>query len=358
MRLGIDGRKIPESKLRGGVGSVERAHELGMDGIFFRTVLDFAPTLDPGIMQAVRQRADEFGMYLEMGLGKVNPYAIPETPELRGVGDGDTVLAFRRMMEACAAIDVRELWVGTANLKAIYPGRYAVDRFRTDVDWADQLVAIEKFLRKIKPIALDLGIHVNIETHEEITSFEVVRLVEALGTQAFGIVYDTSNGLQRLEHPVWVARRVAPYVRQTHFKDLALAFRDGCVVTQSRPCGQGVVDYGAILEILAAAKPDLNITIENAEPYERREIKPARLDVADPAFIALHPDCSVPEYAAYVAMIHDYAGRLAAGEVPPLFEGTREFTVAEAVRDIGVSAAHLRGLCDKLALPLALPRAA
>jgi len=33
-----------------------------------------------------------------------------------------------------AAIDCRELWVGTANYKSIYPGRYATDRFRTDVE--------------------------------------------------------------------------------------------------------------------------------------------------------------------------------------------------------------------------------
>ena len=149
MRLGIDGRKIPKSRQRGGVGSLEHGHALGMDGLFFRTVLDVAPSLDPGVLRAIRQRADELGMYLEMGLGKVNPYALPETPEVRAVGDGDTVLAFRRMMEACAAIDCRELWVGTANYKSIYPGRYAIDRFRTDVDWSDQLVAIERFLRKL-----------------------------------------------------------------------------------------------------------------------------------------------------------------------------------------------------------------
>jgi len=355
MRLGIDGRKIPESKKRGGVGSVEHARELGMDGIFFRTVLDFAPTLDPGVMKAVRQRADEFGMYLEMGLGKVNPYAIPETPEVRAVGDGDTLLGFRRMMEACAAIDVRELWVGCANFKGFYPGRYAVDRFRTDVDWADQLIAIEKFLNKLKPTALDLGIHINIETHEEMTSFEVVRLVEALGTEAFGIVYDTSNGLQRLEFPVMVAKRVAPYVRQTHFKDLALKFEGEQVLSQSRACGQGVIDFGAVLEILAAARPDLNITIECNSPYENgpQAIKPNRFDVADPSFIAAHPDCSVPEYGAYVAMIHAYQQRLDAGEVPPLFTGTRDFTYDDAVAEIQISAAHLRGLCDTLDLPLA-----
>ena len=43
-------------------------------------------------------------MYIESGLGKVNPYANAENPELRDVGDGDKFWDCRRMMEACAAM--------------------------------------------------------------------------------------------------------------------------------------------------------------------------------------------------------------------------------------------------------------
>src|SRR5690606_19345877 len=89
MRLGIDGRKIPQSRIRGPIASIEHAAELGMEGVFFRTVTDMSPMLDTGLLKAIRQRSDELGLYLETGLGKVNPYCTPETPELRLVGDGD-----------------------------------------------------------------------------------------------------------------------------------------------------------------------------------------------------------------------------------------------------------------------------
>src|SRR5262249_8369500 len=154
------------------------------------------------------------GMYLETGLGKVNPYASPEAPELRAIGDGDIRLGFERMMCACAAIDCRELWIGTANRKSQYAGRFSYDRFRTDVAWDDQLVATERFLPTLAPIARDLGIHLNLETHEEITTFECVRLVEAVGPDVMGVVFDTSNVLHRGEDPVAAAGRIAPYVRQ------------------------------------------------------------------------------------------------------------------------------------------------
>src|SRR5437868_1322575 len=164
MRVGVDGRKIPEAVERGPLKSLEHGCELGMDGLFFRTVLEMSPTLDPGELRDVRALADELGMYLETGLGKVNPYALPEAPEIRAIGDGDTLLGFERMMRACAAIDCRELWVGTANYKGAYKGMRAYDRFRTDVTWEEQLEASVRFLRKLAPIARDLGVHLNIET--------------------------------------------------------------------------------------------------------------------------------------------------------------------------------------------------
>src|SRR5262245_53363998 len=99
--VGIDGRKMPGATGRGPVENLRYARELGMAGVFFRTVLDMAPDLDPGLLREVRACADELGLYLEAGLGKVNPYAMPEAPELRAVGDGDTLLGFRRMIEAC-----------------------------------------------------------------------------------------------------------------------------------------------------------------------------------------------------------------------------------------------------------------
>lgn len=358
MRIGVDGRKIPEANKRGPIASFDHAREMGMEGLFFRTVLDMSPTLDAGYLAEIKQRANELDMYLETGLGKVNPYATPEAPELRLIGDGDIILGFRRMMEACAAMDCRELWVATANYKPAFTGRFAYDRFRRDVDWQDQLAATAKFLKKLAPIARDLGIHMNLETHEEITSFELVRLVEEVGPDTVGIVFDTANVLQRAEHPVWAARRVAPYVRQTHIKDALIAY-DGAVLDfQMRPCGEGVVDFRAILPILAAAKPDINLSIENYESFADRPRIPPKMviEIADPDWLAGHPDLGVEEYAAYVEMVIAYGRRIAAGEVPDRNTfatwAQTNYLYDETVKYIKDSAAHVRGICNELGLPL------
>ncbi|MBZ9939414.1 sugar phosphate isomerase/epimerase [Mesorhizobium sp. BR1-1-16] len=356
MRLGVDGRKIPEAAKRGPIGSLEHAGALGLDGLFFRTVLDVSQRLDGGELAEIRAAADGLGLYLEMGLGKVNPYAMPEAPELRAAGDGDTVLGFRRMMEACAAIGCRELWVATANYKGAYVGRWCYDRFRTDVSWAEQLAATERFLKILAPIARDLGIHMNIETHEEITSFELVRLVESVGPDVTGIVFDTANVLQRGEHPTWCARRIAPYVRQTHVKDGYLGHAHGGLDFQMRPCGEGIVDFAAILPILAAANPALNLTIENTQSQDDKPDSNAviHIEIFDPDWLAGHPDLTVEEYAAFHAMVLDYQRRVAAESIDGIAAyAARPFGYAEAVASIEAGARHIRAVCDAAGLPLA-----
>jgi sugar phosphate isomerase/epimerase len=355
MRIGVDGLKIPESARRGPLGSLDHAHELGMAGLFFRTVLQMSPTLDAGELREIRQRADDLGMYIETGLGKVNPYANPETPEFRAVGDGDIILGARRIMEACAAIGCRELWAATASYKSAFRGRWAYDRFRADVTWEEQLEATDRFLKKLAPIARDLGIHINLETHEEITTFELVRLVEAVGPDVTGIVFDTGNVLQRVEHPVWAARRVAPYIRQSHVKDCLVARTPGGLTYQLRPLGTGVVDFSELLPIMAAANPNLHLSIENDESMDDRPRvrQKTLIEIDDPDFLAGHPDLTEAEKTAYMDLVAAYARRIEAGEVLSWDAyADQPFGYAETVAYIQSSAAHLRGICERQGLPL------
>lgn len=355
MRLGVDGSKIPESVKRGPIGSLDHGKEIGMSGLFFRTILDMSPTLDRGELRAIRQRADENGMYLEAGLGKVNPFANPEAPELRAIGDGDIVLGFRRMMEAAAEIGIFELWTALANYKWMFKGRLAYDRFRTDVDWEDQLAASTKFLKRLAPIARDLGIHINIETHEEVTSFELVRIVEEVGPDTTGIVFDTTNCLQRMEHPVWTARRVAPYTRQSHCKDGILSLGGGGVDYQHRPIGTGVVDYSAILPILFDANPALNLSIEPPQPKDDQARPPSVIwiDAFDSEFIAGHPDQTVEEYAAFMALVNDFNAKVVSGEiVDQPTHRAKEYGFDDAVELITSGAAHIRATCESVGIPL------
>jgi len=318
MKLGIDGLKLPEAKKRGPLGSLDLVKELGLEGLFFSTVLDMSPDLDLGLLGAIRSKADALDLYLESGIGKINPYCTAEAPELRAIGDGDIIAGYTRMIEACARIDCRELWVSPGNFKPAYPGRLAVDRFRTDVTWQEQLLATTKVLQQLAPVARANGVHLNMETHDEITSFEILRMIDAVGKDCMGVVFDTANVLQRGEHPVMAAKRLAPFVRQTHIKDAYVAGAPGGLDFQTRACGEGIVDFAAIIPILAEANSKLNLSLEICQSTDdnRRKVNPRQcIQINDPIWRAGHPDLTSEELAAYLSMIDDYEARITSGEI-------------------------------------------
>jgi sugar phosphate isomerase/epimerase len=340
--VGIDSRKIPRFAEDGPLRSLDLVHSLGLNGIFYRTVLDMSPTLDLGALREIKAHASSLGLYVESGLGKINPYATPEAPELRAIGGGDILRGFERMLRACAEIDCHEVWVSTANYKDQYVGMFAYDRFRTDAPWADQLAATERFARLLAPIARDLGTHMNVETHEEITSFEVVRLVEAVGPDVMGVTFDVANVLQRGEDPLGAAHRVAPYVRQAHLKDAVLFFVDEGLRRQERPCGQGIVDYPAILPLLLEARPALNLSIELCNTQSL-----ATLQIYDRTWLASHTDLPAHELTRLVRLARECERRFASGEATkPMEFRAQPFEYAEQVEAILACASYLRSVID------------
>jgi hypothetical protein len=182
-----------------------------------------------------------------------------------------------------------------------------------------------------------------LETHEEITSFEVVRLVEAVGPEVIGVTFDTGNVLARCEDPVAAARRVAPYVHLMHVKDAVLTFdRDG-LVRQPRACGQGIVDWPVILPILFAYVPGLHLSLEDHRGY-------MLLEIYDPLWLEAHPDLTAAELAQVVRLAQHSETQITGGvwPAPAVYEAepweVQKVTRLEASRD------YLNGLIQSLGL--------
>jgi hypothetical protein len=157
---------------------------------------------------------------------------------------------------------------------------------------------------------------------------------------------------------------VAPYVRQTHIKDAALSLTAGGVLYQERSVGLGAVDLRAILPILHAANPALNITIENAQPWDdvavtyptfTAEQIPLRgctlVEVFDTEWQAGHPDMSVAELSAYLELAHQCDAAITAGTLPTFDECAPDtFGFDEAVLAAKSSASVLRAIVAELGL--------
>lgn len=308
MRIGSEGDHIVNAKARGGIGALAFAHEQGLEGVFFKSILDISPTLDPGELREARQYADSHGLYLEVGIGRVNPYNTAESPNVRQLGGGDYRLAMIKMIEAARAIGCTELWAETATYKKSHDKYFVFDRFRTDAPWEDQLAATAKFISSLRPVLTDLGCRVNVETHEEISSFEVARICETVGPDICGCTFDTANVLARGEVPMEAAKRLAPYVHTTHIKDGILLFTDEGLAWQFRPIGQGVIDWDTMIDVLAPHKPDLNLSLEDSNGI-------MGIQIYDPAWQAMHPDLTPLELSQMVQLAKRCEEKIARGEI-------------------------------------------
>ncbi|MEA5457062.1 sugar phosphate isomerase/epimerase family protein [Sinomonas sp. JGH33] len=342
LRVGVDSTKLADAKsadvqVEPARRFVERSAQLGLDGVFFRSILELSPTLDRGEIRDAVQAASDIGQRIEAGVGKVNPFATPEAPAIRALGGGDYLLAMRRMIEAAASEGIRELWTATANYQFRLSGLYACDRFRTDVDWDEQLAATEKFLRKLAPILRDAGVHLNLETHEEITTFEVIRLVEEVGPDVLGITFDSANVLVRCEDPVAAVRRAAPYIRSSHIRDVALFFRPEGIARLLRPVGEGVIDWALFLEPLIGH--DLMLSIEGIVESTRGEMM---AQLFDERWRGAHPDLTLPEALEVVRLASDYEARAASGDAPGWEQLHEPLGHDESLQFIERSARYLR----------------
>jgi len=192
-----------------------------------------------------------------------NDYYKAEKPHVIRFGNSDYRLAVEMMIKSAAKIDCRELYAVSGHSIHGDPFFVAYDRFRTDVSWADQLLAIKKFINMLKPLLKDLGCRLNLETHGDETSFELLHLIDDLGEDVLGVTLDTGNLPLSGDVPMDAIKRLAPFIHMTHCKDGILYQTEDGIVQQLRSVGNGIVDWEQALVILGKYSPSLHLSFED-----------------------------------------------------------------------------------------------
>jgi sugar phosphate isomerase/epimerase len=275
------------------VATLDVLEGLGLRGILVRALDDAFPTLDAGDIARFARAARDRGFVVRVGLGKINPYMTAELPRIRRLGEGSYLAGMERMLRVCAENGWLEAWTATGGYKPQFPAPFCFDRFRTDVGWAAQLEATRRFLERLAPALRATGVRLNVETHEEITTHEILRLVEAVGPDLVGVCLDPANLPVRGEAFLPAARRVAPYTHLTHLRDAVLVRGEGGIARHLAPIGRGQIDWPALLAALSAAPEDAALFIEGVGGTRARML----LAPDDPAWWAAHPDLDAEEIA-------------------------------------------------------------
>jgi sugar phosphate isomerase/epimerase len=213
-------------------GQLRRTHELGV-GLF--QICDFAPldAMDAGELADVRALATDLGIALELGTKGVEPEHLGRYLDLAG-----------------------RLGAGLVRSMVFAPGS------------RPSLAEAEAWLTQVLPAFEDAGVRIALETYEQLSSVELVGLVEAVGSPSLGICLDPANAVAALENPRDVIDRTAPYVLNVHVKDFRFTRRGGWVgfTLEGAPLGTGLLDYDHLVDTVRPDERGINRIVEHWLP--------------------------------------------------------------------------------------------
>lgn len=165
-------------------------------------------------------------------------------------------------------------------------------------------------LKACRPILMDHGVILAIETHFEFTSFELIRLFERCGARPgefLGIDLDTMNLLTLLENPQRASDRLWPWVVATHVKDGGILLDSRGLTTFPTAIGRGVIPLEKILKTLSVLPGPVHWSVEDHGGE-------FHLPVFDPEFVSRFPDLQVPELISLIECAVVTGDRIRIGE--------------------------------------------
>lgn len=291
MQVGLDTFTIRELGLDP-FATLNFIREHGLEGAQFGGLRSLSPELDLGRLREVRAHADDLGLYTHVSVPTCNPHLVQ--------GSIDEHLAeTARQIELAAQCGWHELHSSLGS---------GPERYEHPVRWPQHLADSAGLIRRLGPVLRAHRSRMNLETHGDTTTFELVRLIEDVDPDIAGICLDTANVLCHAEDPVMAARRAAPYTHLTHTKDAIVYFSETGYTRQGRAPGQGCLDWEAILPILGEFSPNLPLSIEDHKWLFTAHI-------FDRHWLALHPDLTPHELAQVVKLVQQCEKRIAAGHL-------------------------------------------
>lgn len=125
--------------------------------------------------------------------------------------------------------------------------------------WIEQT---RELIRSALPRLHRDGIHLGIENHFDLTTKELVELVEAIADPAVGLIYDSTNHLGFIEKPEETLDYMLPYLSGVHLKDYIVFRVPGGHRIQGITLGDGLLDVDRIVRKIDEAHPTIPITLE------------------------------------------------------------------------------------------------
>ncbi len=206
----------------------------------------FIGSLDPANLRAVRARAEQLGIEVEIGMKSICPAS-----SMFDVKAGTAQEQLARMIDAARI-------VGSSIVRAVLG---SMDD-RRPPGLAARIEDTVQVLRGIRSRAQDANIRIAIENHAgDMQAAELRTLIEEAGNHV-GVCLDSGNPLWTLESPHVTLETLHPYVLTSHIRDTAVwRVPEGVAVTWTR-MGDGNVDIDSYVHKYAQLCPGRAISLE------------------------------------------------------------------------------------------------
>jgi 3-oxoisoapionate decarboxylase len=273
VRLG--GYHHPAGPLRDdSIAYLEYCHSIGAAGVQMSVKGDLAK---------FRKRVEDLDMFVEYEA------RLPEHPD-------DDMSGFEKSLEDAKA-------VGASCMRVVSLSSRRYETFKTmDAyqDWKKRTTAV---VEKVVPIAEKHKVVLAMENHKDRTADEFVVLLKQISSEYYGALVDFGNNIALSEEPMSVVRKLAPFTKSTHLKDMAVKPCDDGFLLSEVVCGEGFLDVKGMVELCRRANPKAHLLLEMITDHVLNV--PVRTD----AYWATFPDRRAAAQPAILQLVEQHTSQ-------------------------------------------------
>lgn len=318
VRLGIQFTRYPGMEELPLLDSLRQAVADGFNLVVLNNITAELSGTAGDDLDEVAAEASQAEVELQLGLGCAGPAGDPAAARSE----------LRRALERGLELGMKEFFVYT---RSVREGLLENGRF---LDHSAQLRLVRANLESLAAPAREAGIRINVKTHEDLASAEVLALVQTLDPVVFSIGLDVANLVVRGEDPLEVARALGPYIRMTHLEDVVLFPIPQGYRRRLRATGEGVLDWEGLLgSLLEAGVRDFTL-----EQHRGRFDIPA----FDRTWFRYEPHLAAADLGRLARLGVLTQDGVARGKIPALADWDDDPSPAERRRQLLYSAAALR----------------
>ena len=247
---------------------LRKAAEMNLDGLHLADARHL-DSLEYGHVSEVRQKAEALGLYLELGTAGTNPDHLENMVRAAHVLGSPVVCTFVGKPRPTSAQQMEQI-----------------------------ISAAAAEIRQVLPVCERYGIGFALENNQDLTTDELVTLLEQIDSRWVGVCFDTGNPLGVLEDPLESARAVAPLVKTVHLKDYQLAARSDGFSLLECALGEGVVDLRGIVDLVRSEAPQASLNIETSAGTHP-------MPVLDEAYLERFPETPVVALGRTLRLVRD-----------------------------------------------------